>query len=327
MGASSYESCLNSCRLKNRCARIADLGKRHAIAYAMASALLAAGCSSAKESKADATITPDLEEGSATVNQTPASAGASGASPSTRTAGVSTTKTASVTAGTSAGGAGSPQGTDNQPAADGGAEREQDESSGAAGAPDSAGGSETGMQVEPVCTGDEMTGFGWEPLEGLDPAESYDYLTWRTRVSTSPGIPIEVATQGTVCANASGSNCRTEVDLLIADESFPLTQTCQTYGPCQDFVITTRGDDIKRYLNREQIIEFLGDINTPQEALLVLYYDDFLIRCGFDPDDPKRTVVTPKEDGFDATVDRMVSDCPAQYARLSMHVSSAGVVQ
>lgn len=202
-----------------------------------------------------------------------------------------------------------------------------------AGADSDAGMAAAGGPVTTV-SGPVCDGYTWKPLESLDPAEPIDYATLRVAYEQRTGMPAnESASVGEACATASGASCRSELDALLAGGMLSFEQSCGMVGRCQKFIVTTAGDRVTRYATRDELLEFLGGINTPQEVLLLLDYDGYTINClnhpagSTLPPELGAAEVETSGDGFEATVAKLITDCPFTYARVQLRVSSDGVVE
>lgn len=179
----------------------------------------------------------------------------------------------------------------------------------------------------PVCAGDK-----WKALDGLEPAEAIDYATLRIACDYNRGGPAsERASMGTACATASGASCQSELETLLTLDTLSPGELSGTVGRCQQFVVTTAGDRVTRYVTRKELLEFLGSINTPQEVLLLLAYDGYTITCGdassTTPPELDAPEVAPSGDGFEATVGSVVDECPVTYAQVELRVSPDGTVK
>jgi rubrerythrin len=170
----------------------------------------------------------------------------------------------------------------------------------------------------------------WQPLEGLEPAEPADYVSLLVALG-SASVGMERASTGTACAG-SNADCDNALNIAKQTQGLSLTQSCGQVGPCRTYVVTTADGEVKRYTNREELLEFLGPISTPQEAFLLLEYDGYVVRCAPNSTidlapgaEPSSAVATA--DGFEATVMMMVNDCPITYVQVVASVSRNGEVK
>jgi hypothetical protein len=179
--------------------------------------------------------------------------------------------------------------------------------------------------TQPICSGRE-----WLAFDGLMPAETFDYATLRMRYEYNGNVPAdERASSGTPCSGAAGPACATELESKLISADLALGDHCSSRGPCQKFVVTTSGDRVSRYGTREELVALLGAIDTPQEALLLLDYDDYLVRCKDTPSlfpELGPTEVRPVPGGYEILTGHDVSDCPVTVALVVVRVSSDGSV-
>lgn len=162
---------------------------------------------------------------------------------------------------------------------------------------------EEGELIRPQCDGRK-----WRATEGLDPATTdYDYLA----VSTCNSLEC-------FAADSDGTPCVTGDDPTDCQE-----QVANAMYNGAPRVITTLGTDVVTYIGKEELMEFLGDVNTSQEALLVAFFDWYSVRC----DDPKLGAVRLAADGYDVVVTRLTEICdPIIDTRYLLHVGTDGEV-
>lgn len=155
--------------------------------------------------------------------------------------------------------------------------------------------------IRPQCDG-----RNWRATEGLDPAfTGYDYLA----VSACELFACFTAESGTPCVTDDDS---TECQEQVANALYDTPK-----------VITTLGTEVVTYEGKEGLMDFLGDVNTPQEALLVALFDWYSVRC----DDPNLGAVRLAADGYDVVVTRITEDCdPIVDTRYLLHVGTDGEV-
>jgi rubrerythrin len=172
----------------------------------------------------------------------------------------------------------------------------------------------------------------WQMLVDLTPAEEFDYAT--ARVAYQIDTPtLERASIGTACESSTGMMCQTDLEKALDREGLTHSRACGMIGQCTYFVVTTQGDVVKRYATREELLEFLGEIDSPQDAFLLLDFDGYTVQCpggaSFldDPAENMRTsTATETTDGYEVSLLKLVSDCPFQYARVKLSVTRSGVV-
>ena len=265
---------------------------RHAIHTALATSLLAAGCSTTHSGA----VLDAGNAGSASAAGTFASAGTADVG----TSGGSGRGGSSGGAGRAAAGSGSGSGSGGGLAAPSGG--------GVGGAQAAAAGSGGSSAVGVTCT------EAWQPLVGVDPAEPFDYAS--LRLTFGNGRVTERGSVGTACANAANqASCRESLTAL--EHNLETTEIC-TQVSCRHYILTTSGDSAKRYASREEFSAFLGPIDTPADVLLWLDYLGYSVGC---VEQVKATA-----DGFEAAVGLTVDLCPVTTADVTVHVAPNGDV-
>jgi hypothetical protein len=168
----------------------------------------------------------------------------------------------------------------------------------------------------------------WNATAGLNSREPVDYVV--AMVGTPPGINTgnfgPEGSSGTACRTASDvERCQAAID--AASLSIPHTQYCgwQIRGyPCQHYLLTTAGDVVKTYLPGAGYLEFLGAIDTPQEALLLAHGQPYLEdedTYGFCEE---QLLVRAVAGGYEVVVTDRTRDCPTAYERVLLQVTREG---
>jgi hypothetical protein len=104
------------------------------------------------------------------------------------------------------------------------------------------------------------------------------------------------------------------------------------FGMTARYVLTTFGDEVHKYQSREELLQFLGPIDSPQDALLLLYYDNRGVLCGhvdllspFSGVDPASIVTL--DDGYLAQLLTQTVTCAGTTSEwVTLHVASDGTV-
>ncbi len=129
----------------------------------------------------------------------------------------------------------------------------------------------------PLCTES-----GQLSLEGLAPSVIPDVMQLRS-VSSFGGpdmreAPRLVSEVGTPCATASDqAACTSALAALAPADGF--RKDC--FQLCVDYHLgTTRGDEVKAITTLDGLTAFLGPIDTPQEALLLVFANNYDLQCG-----------------------------------------------
>lgn len=155
----------------------------------------------------------------------------------------------------------------------------------------------------PVCASADG---GWKPTAGWDLPESYDF-GGVAKMDPWEGTSSWLDTAGERCAAASDT-AACEASVVAALDS----------GGRK--VILTRGDEVFTYTDGAA---FLGPVNTPAEAALVVWLEGYDLGC----DDVNRAAVREVEGGFEVVATRMTRDCdPIIVKRFVFFVSVDGEV-
>lgn len=134
-------------------------------------------------------------------------------------------------------------------------------------------------------------------------------------------IPFErLSETGEPCRTATTPACSTQV---ARHPSELVAVRCADI--CSELsVVTTAGDEVKRWARPEEVRALLGPIDTVDEALLLVSVAGYDIRCN----DPVRTAVRPLEDGFEVFATRMTNACaPIVITRYRLHVGRDGALR
>ena len=165
-------------------------------------------------------------------------------------------------------------------------------------------------------------------LLDITPADPFDGAEFRMQFPGSPPQPLGVS--GELCSGASdAADCRSAI--ADAEALLPHDGGCGMIGDCDRYVVATRGDDVSTYANRAQILELLGEIDSPEDVVMLLAYDTYDVLCA-DPTrlsesgGPSASELRIVDDGFEADVLLTVSTCPYQYAHVTLHIATDGTV-
>jgi hypothetical protein len=167
---------------------------------------------------------------------------------------------------------------------------------------DAGRGSDGGQSEAPICEGGE-----WQAADGINAAATYDYLAVYGGVCGGCEPTSHVLdSDGEACATASDpAACMTELE----------TSATLYYR----HLVTTEGDTVERFSMPSELTTFLGAIDTPNEALIVLWQQGYDVVCG-------ETTVRAESDGYEVVTTIMISDCPVMTERRRVHVSRSGVL-
>jgi hypothetical protein len=170
----------------------------------------------------------------------------------------------------------------------------------------------------------------WFPVraQGLAPAETFDYVAVRSAQGfhqaegdgswTSKDFSV-LSETGSACATQTSDACATQVahhpNTLAAPQCM---QICEERS-----IVTTRGDDVRRWATPEELRTLLGTIDSQDDALMLVYAAGYDVRCN----DAAYTAVRELDDGYEVYATRMTEVCaPIIVMRYKLHVSRAGQV-
>jgi hypothetical protein len=163
---------------------------------------------------------------------------------------------------------------------------------------------------------------------GLNPASVTEYIAFReghAEASSDAGI-LSVTTldeTGVECGNAYFlDECRN----AIANYDATLLMLGESCGepphPCQHYLVMAAGDYHGIFTGPKQIAHYLGPIDTPQEAMLLVHQGTFMgywISCGTE------TGARAVSDGYEVLARQMVDACPV-VDRVLLHVATDGTI-
>ncbi|MCA9602549.1 MAG: hypothetical protein KC417_11010, partial [Myxococcales bacterium] len=137
---------------------------------------------------------------------------------------------------------------------------------------------------------------GWRPLASIDPIAEPEYVAMYT-------VGIQYAPDGP--DDELGERCKSATDKATCEAE---VETGFGFEGVGSHVVTTDGDDVERYGTPERPIgEFLGEINTPEEALMVIWAQGYDINCAPGADGGAGVKKTSK--GFEVITSRYTMDC------------------
>lgn len=172
----------------------------------------------------------------------------------------------------------------------------------------------------------DLTAFTELPrLEDLDaagevmPAGETTY--WELRRSLG-GTDMVLLSAGEACAEASDpAACESELAAMTSNTGFHIS--CLPAG-CHHYIAVNRGDDIELVTTREELVSFLGTIDSTTEAALLAFADGY----AWEADDPTANGARAVDDGYELLVSELVSDCaPIQTDRVQLQISTEGDVE
>jgi len=163
---------------------------------------------------------------------------------------------------------------------------------------------------------------------GLRPARRYDYLAVRhvTDFGSAEGdeswtrTNFEVVSEaGVACATATTPMCHRKV--AHHPQSLQPTSCLQICS--ETSVVTTVGNEVRRWTGLDELRALLAPIDTPHEALLLVEAAGYDLACN----DPERTSVRAAGNGYVVTATKLTAICaPIITTRYSLYVSRSGVI-
>ena len=149
-------------------------------------------------------------------------------------------------------------------------------------------------------------------------AESATYWELRRGAPGSEDFQV-ILSVGDKCAEAEDAEvCRTEFDDMTAQSGFG--PSCPP-GLCFNYIAVNREDTSSLVITREELVTFLGTIDSSAEAALVVYSHGF----NWDASEPAAGSVRTSEEGFVVLATELVQEClPIVTDRVQAQVSPAG---
>jgi hypothetical protein len=144
------------------------------------------------------------------------------------------------------------------------------------------------------CPGDDLTlkpldeGFSeptcmdgkWDGLAAIKPSAPFDAAVWRTASAYTPGM--DEALVGVPCANAGDMTaCNATWDQAGKGDS-SIGHEVGIQVSAREYVVVNRGDDVSTVGTRAELLDFLGPIDTPDEAVALARWDGYAMRCDDD---------------------------------------------
>ena len=153
--------------------------------------------------------------------------------------------------------------------------------------------------------------------EDINPAEQVDYF----EIVTYLDEIIYSFSQGELCIDAPDKpNCINEFENLIADDGFVIS--CLPAG-CYTF-IRQQTDGVNQLITTdEELLQFLGDIDSKGDALLLAFANDYY----WNPNNIANGAIKDVCDGYELVVSKIVSSCsPLQIDRFSLKITPSGEI-
>ncbi|HMI89860.1 MAG TPA: hypothetical protein VK509_00790 [Polyangiales bacterium] len=167
---------------------------------------------------------------------------------------------------------------------------------------------------------------------GLTPAQPFDAAEYRVQAMSSLEPQIWFG-QGVLCASASDvTACQSEIARAADEPNLLFATALPMFGTIAQYVLTTRGDEVRKYQSRAELLQFLGPIDSPEDALLLLYYDHLPVPCTAPTDSATYVGVVPqsireRDDGYEMLFLNQIIGCGNRdIERVTLHVATDGTV-
>jgi hypothetical protein len=139
--------------------------------------------------------------------------------------------------------------------------------------------------------------------------------------------------QGALCGTATDPTaCQSQVAAAGDRATLLFQDYMPMYGMTARYVMTSLGNEVHKYQTREELLQFLGPIDSPQDALMLLYYDMRGVLCGavdrtqsLEGVDPATLVEL--DDGYQAILLSQMNECGnVTTTRVTLHIARDGAV-
>lgn len=130
-------------------------------------------------------------------------------------------------------------------------------------------------------------------LDGMSPASPVDSVDLLYQVYRPVQNPVLASSSGVRCATAQDQpSCLRSLETLMLESGFrsACSELCLRYG-----LVTTSGDAVTSVDSMAKLRDFLGPIDTPQEALLLAFAEGYDLSCN----DPQHGAVRRVAGGFE----------------------------
>lgn len=171
-----------------------------------------------------------------------------------------------------------------------------------------------------ACTLEDLT----KGLDGARPAKAFDYVELRqtsmkyTDGGYEPDVSTALASSGTKCKNApDAAACAAALAKAVSTKDlFPPTGGRQI--PMARYFVVQSGADVTLVTTRAELVAFLGTIDAPSEAKLIVAADGYEPLCAADS-------VREVPGGYEVAA-KKATECLNQYMGYVLNVTAAAVV-
>ncbi|TSC34300.1 ferritin-like domain-containing protein [Corallococcus sp. Z5C101001] len=161
----------------------------------------------------------------------------------------------------------------------------------------------------------------------IEPAPDVIQIRTLLEMGMPPGSGIQRrSSEGVECATATDLQaCRDQLDSLTVFRGFP--GICGNFmGGCdQDFMVTTRGNEVSAYTTAQAVATLLGHIDNPREAAILAYASGYAL-CGHPALEPGKVRALP--DGTFSIISTHASDCDTKVGptRYELSITASGAL-
>jgi hypothetical protein len=118
--------------------------------------------------------------------------------------------------------------------------------------------------------------------------------------------------------------CSAAIDIIPVERE---PSQCGQAGCTAHWISTSDGDTVEQWASREDMLSFLGEIDSPEEALLVVTLEGYGLGHALMSDPCAGAAVREVDDGYEVFGHKMTMDCaPIQMTRYLLHVARNGAV-
>lgn len=151
-------------------------------------------------------------------------------------------------------------------------------------------------------------------VRGLRPSDAVDYLAW-VRWEGEGSVPEVLQRSGEACAD--GTQQRTCVDVAAPPpgEAFDKSVDYVAY----EYLVYRRGAEVGYVLDSFELLEFVGEVDTPNEAALVFWGVNRPVSCD--------ALYEQADGSYWSEGDYLVETCPATVQHIELTVSVEGRVE
>lgn len=160
-------------------------------------------------------------------------------------------------------------------------------------------------------------------VEGLSPAAATDYIALRDADGIDATAKVRLLSEtGSKCATAANKTaCLSALDAVPGAPGF---NSCVDH-PCPHTLAVTQGDSARGIGTAAELLGFLGAIDTPQEAALVAFAEDYDLSCSTLGEGGVR--VAPDGNGYEVLASKLTKDCsPVETTGYKLKVTRTGTV-